>query len=66
MKKLIICSVITALSVTAFAQPGTKPAYKPATKMPIPAIKTVPQVQLKNISDSIGYVFGINIGNFYK
>lgn len=66
MKKLIICSVITALSVSGFAQPGTKPAYKPATKMPVPAIKTVPQVQLKNISDSIGYVFGINIGNFYK
>lgn len=66
MKKLIFCSILISLSLSAVAQPGGKPANKTATKNPAPAIKTVPQVQLKNINDSIGYVFGINIGNFYK
>lgn len=66
MKKLIFCSILTALSVSVIAQPGNKPVYKPATKTPVPAIKTVAQAELKNLSDSIGYVFGINIGNFFK
>lgn len=66
MKKLIFYSLATILTVAVIAQPGNKPVYKPAAKTPVPQIKTVPQVPLKNIEDSIGYVFGINVGNFYK
>ncbi|MBK8953591.1 MAG: FKBP-type peptidyl-prolyl cis-trans isomerase [Chitinophagaceae bacterium] len=66
MKKLIFCSLIVTLSMLSQAQPGNKPVYKPASKPPVPQVKPIAKVQLKNIEDTIGYVFGINIGNFYK
>jgi FKBP-type peptidyl-prolyl cis-trans isomerase len=61
MKKLILFTCLSAISVSLLAQPA-KPATKPAVKKPAVAQGPV----LKTLNDSASYAIGLSMASFYK
>ncbi|HEX6333473.1 MAG TPA: FKBP-type peptidyl-prolyl cis-trans isomerase [Flavisolibacter sp.] len=61
MKRILLVALVL-ISVASYAQ--KQPAKKPATQKPVPAKSTTSPV-LKNQLDSVSYVIGLSVANFY-
>lgn len=63
MKKIVLLPLLLLVGFASLAQP--KPAPKPAVKtITKPAPK--PTIVLKNLQDSVSYVMGLSVANYYS